>query len=198
MKMIDIVTVYHREKNRRQAEELEQALSHYENPDVFSFYAHDNRENNVGFAKACNIGALRPGANASIIGFLNPDVVIRGKFIARVLSTLVPENVVITGCRYGKKDRELKIWGVKDWVCGAALFVKRSWFEEVGGFDERFFWSHEETDLIRRAEAQKLKVVSRNLPIQHKSPTDDDPSEAAFKAKLFSEAQQAYIEKWAR
>lgn len=37
-----------------------------------------------------------------------------------------------------------------DWVVGAAFAVRRSAFESVGGFDERYFMYSEEVDLCRR------------------------------------------------
>jgi len=38
-----------------------------------------------------------------------------------------------------------------DWLVGAAMLMKRDRFEELGGFDERFFLFFEDTDLCRRA-----------------------------------------------
>lgn len=38
-----------------------------------------------------------------------------------------------------------------DLVIGAALMIRRDVFEQLGGFDERFFMYHEEVDLAKRA-----------------------------------------------
>lgn len=38
-----------------------------------------------------------------------------------------------------------------DWVAGACLLLHRSFFEQLGGFDPRFFLFFEDTDLCRRA-----------------------------------------------
>jgi N-acetylglucosaminyl-diphospho-decaprenol L-rhamnosyltransferase len=42
--------------------------------------------------------------------------------------------------------------GPFDWTTGAALAIRRQAFEEVGGFDERFFLFSEETDLCKRVQ----------------------------------------------
>lgn len=44
------------------------------------------------------------------------------------------------------------------WVLGAALAIRRSAFESVGGFDEAYFMYFEEVDLCRRLQAQGWEV----------------------------------------
>lgn len=46
-----------------------------------------------------------------------------------------------------------------DWVVGAAMFVRRSVYEQVGGLDERFFMYSEEVDWCLRAKQASWRVV---------------------------------------
>jgi hypothetical protein len=46
-----------------------------------------------------------------------------------------------------------------DWVAGACLLMRRSFFEELGGFDPRFFLFFEDTDLCRRCWKAGKRVV---------------------------------------
>jgi len=192
---VDIVTVFHNDTNFRQHQELLESIRQHEPDGGYRVIAIDNRRNNRGFAVACNLGASDVGATAAVIGFINPDATVHGPFIDAVTGT-IDERVVITGCRFGKPDRELRIWGVRDWVCGAAMFVSRHWFTTVGGFDTQFVWSHEELDLIRRAESQGLVCQSIDLPIQHRSPDVDTPEDAAYKQHHFQQAALRYQRKW--
>jgi len=48
---------------------------------------------------------------------------------------------------------------VVDWLSGAGLMVRRKVLEEIGPFDERFFFYMEETDLCKRARAAGWLVV---------------------------------------
>jgi GT2 family glycosyltransferase len=47
-----------------------------------------------------------------------------------------------------------------DWVLGAALLVRRSAFDDVGGFDPGYFLYSEETDLCLRLRERGWGVVS--------------------------------------
>ncbi len=44
-------------------------------------------------------------------------------------------------------------------LMGAALMIRRAVFEEVGGFDEKFFLWFEETDLLKRISDKGYKIV---------------------------------------
>lgn len=191
----DFVTVFHNEHNFEQHKQLRVALLRHEPAGGYTFIGVDNRRNNRGFAAGCNVGAFAEHATAPIIGFLNPDATITGPFLDTVAATLVPP-VVITGCRYGKSQAELADWGVKDWVCGAAMFVSRAWFTTVGGFDTQFVWTWEETDLIRQAEVQNKQCRSITLPIHHASPTENSEQDTRYKQYHFNQGAQRFYRKW--
>lgn len=46
-----------------------------------------------------------------------------------------------------------------DWLCGACLLMRQSLYQELGGFDERFFLFFEDCDLCRRVWDKGLRVV---------------------------------------
>jgi hypothetical protein len=190
----DLVVVFHNDSNYRQHRELRAALGQHETAG-YTFIGVDNRVHNRGFAAGCNLGAFARGAEAPIIGFLNPDAVVTGPFIGQVAEVLTGPTV-ITGCRFGKAQRELDNWGVTDWVCGAALFVTRKWFTAAKGFDIQFVWGWEETDLIRRAEAQNLQCRSIALPIEHRSPDENSAEDVAYKHRYFALGSKRFYNKW--
>lgn len=190
--MIDVVTVFHNQAYKNMAEEMSESLFRHE-PDRVTLTMVDNSVVNRGFSAACNLGAK--GGSADIVGFINPDAIIEGTFVQKVYNSL-SDIIVITGCRYDKPDREVKIWGLQDWVCGAAFFVRRDWFEKVGGFDERYSFCFEESDLIKQAELEHKRCKSIDLPIRHDSPDYNSPEDAAYKQYWFNKGAKIYKEKW--
>lgn len=190
------MTVFHKEENYLLAQRLHDDISSFESPERWTFSAWDNREENIGYGPACN--RLARDGSAPFIGLLNPDCLVQGPFIDRVLGGFTDPNVVITGERFGKAANELKVWGVKNWVCGAVFFVRRDWWEEVGGFDEAYKWGWEETDLCRYAESQGRQVHSISLPIKHSSPTTERPEDVVFKRHWFKAGHDYFYAKWNR
>lgn len=191
----DIVTVFHNETNYAQHKVLFDSIREHEPRGGYRLIGVDNRRVNRGFAAACNLGAFHPAARSSVIGFLNPDAEVQGPFLDRVRAALV-EPVVIVGNRYGKSERELRILGVREWVCGACMFVSRPWFVAVRGFDEQFVWGYDDTDLVRTAEADGRQVQDLGLPIRHESPREETPEDFAYKRYYFEQAAQRYRRKW--
>ena len=190
----DFVTVTHNDRNRREAVEMREALDEFsELP--YTLRIVDNRRNAKTYAAACNSGAA--GQTAPVIGFINPDVEITGPFMRQVAEVFdTGRHTVITGERFGKSREQVREWGLLDWTCGAAMFVRREWFDHVGGFDERFLWSWEETDLCRAAERSGFVVRSVMLPMHHESPETDSPRDLAFKRRGFDVGRALYRRKW--
>ncbi len=187
--MIDVVTVFHNAESKADAYKLKEQVTSF--PQVASHHLVDNTVENRGFAKGCNLGAYY--GSAPIVGFLNPDAKLTGDFCPGVIRT-IQSGATITGESFGKPKREVRIWGCHDWVCGAAMFVDRKWFESVGGFDERFVWSWEETALIRLAEKHGRVVRSISLPIEHQSPSEMPVAESEYKNKWFDHGQKLFYQ----
>jgi N-acetylglucosaminyl-diphospho-decaprenol L-rhamnosyltransferase len=134
---------------------------------------------NRGFGAACNIGALE--GESELLLFLNPDATLqpgcleallaaytahpdacafsprvldgRGKPAFRRRSRLLPKSEHWSGPP-PQSDAEVPL------LNGAAIFVSRSHFNGVGGFDEQIFLYHEDDDL-------SLRLHAKFGPIRH-------------------------------
>lgn len=81
-----------------------------------------------------------------------------------------------------------------DFVVGAAMLMPRSAFEEVGGFDERFFMNSEEADLQRRLRTNGVLSVALHSPVvvhEGGGSTDPERGRSWLVASRFT-----YAEKW--
>lgn len=160
--------------NRSTDGSLDRAIEAY--PDV-RFLARDV---NDGFGAAANAGVL--GSTGDPIVILNPDVeldpgwvehatrcfversdlgVLGGKLLFGDRATVQHAGGIVRWplCladhrRYGLPDDPTETeYRDVDYVTGAAIAIRRTTFEQLGGFDERFFLYFEETDLCVRARA---------------------------------------------
>jgi GT2 family glycosyltransferase len=187
---VDVVTVFHREENRKLAQQLTKRLAKIE-PEA-NVIQVDNRTCNRGWAGGCNHGAA--DGNAPFIVFINPDTVISGEFFPTLLLPFDDDRVVIAGERFGKPVSETLSWGCDSWVCGALMCVRRNWFP---GFDENYCFGWEETDLIRQAQVAGRGVIELSLPqAKHQSPEPASDPDRDVKATWFDEGRRYFDRKW--
>jgi len=116
-------------------------------------------QKNKGFAAANNLGAR--AARGEYLFFLNSDTFVRENIltplrleleskatIGIIAPQLILENNQSQPYAFGlKKDSNPEL----AWVSGAALIIRRTLFQALQGWDERFFMYFEDQDLSRRA-----------------------------------------------
>ncbi len=144
-----------------------------------------NKEN-LGCAGGNNVGWR--ASSGEVIVFLNPDTVVTKRWLETLVNALMSNaKAAIAGCKiyYPNSHRIQHAGGIlypngmsdhrgngaedvgqfdeqceMDYVTGAALAVRRSFLEQVGGLDEDYVPAYyEETDLCYKAHKHGLKVI---------------------------------------
>ncbi len=126
-------------------------------------------EQNQGFSSANNFGVMK--ACGDFLFFVNNDTLFTSDIITP-LAVFMKQNETngiaapslsnedgSFQISYGKFPSLLNEWKTKrevvvsgniEWVTGAAMMVRRSVFEQAGGFDEKYFMYFEDIDLCFR------------------------------------------------
>jgi len=151
--------------------------------------------NPVGYTKACNIGASV--ATGRVLLFMNNDIEVNSQSIARGVARLLSDDkvgsvggriILMNGqlqeagseifndggtCAVGRLEDPTEIRHSLErqvrYVSGCFLFVRRSDFEDIGGFDEQFSPGYyEETDLCFRLEqAGRVNIYDPSIYVYH-------------------------------
>lgn len=173
----------------KDTEKLQRCVSSLPSTDETEIIVIDNSQNNRGFSKGCNLGALQ--AKGEYLFFLNPDTVVHPGAIEALCSHLaahptlacvVPQLCSEAGkpaLSFTRQYRWFSAPIVLSWIhtylpynpislwhfyafsslsqprfleaaSGAALCMRKTVFEKVGGFDEKFFMYWEDYDICRR------------------------------------------------
>jgi GT2 family glycosyltransferase len=107
-----------------------------------------------------------------LICVVNPDGDLTTSCLDELEKAFSDPSVVGADADLGPRwNREPLADGTPDYLSGACLVVRRSVFEEVGGFDERLFMYGEDVDL-----SYKLKRLGRivHVPTAHFSHDQND------------------------
>ena len=142
---------------------------------------------NSGFGSGCNLGAKAAGGR--ILMFLNPDAEILSGDVTGVLAEFDSEEIGIVGSRLIDAASKIQPWSAGcdmdlrelmrsnfgfpksrriwksrkripvDWVSAAALFIPRTLFLDIGGFDEKIFMYFEDADLCKRVRNKGKRVL---------------------------------------
>ncbi|MEX3017694.1 glycosyltransferase family 2 protein [Gymnodinialimonas hymeniacidonis] len=162
---------------------------------------------NLGFGRACNAGAAQ--AETPLVLFLNPDAeladgaldallhaaetygeatafnplleVAPGRYYRKAKSRLVPQEAMRAAAEKPlQEDTELPV------LSGAALLVRKTAFDAVGGFDPAIFLYFEDDDLTvrMREDGGRLMRVA-DAVVRHAGNQSTGSSIAAMKAKNY-------------
>ena len=129
---------------------------------------------NFGYGKANNIGLKKVKTKYALI--LNPDTTLEASTFKNFFETVnqVPRFAVIGPHIQEKKDENKKSYHknshpilVKN-VKGFAMFLNMSEFQDIGFFDENFFFYFEEIDLCKRLINNHKKIyLVPSIKINH-------------------------------
>ena len=139
---------------------------------------------NLGFAKACNLGAKE--SEGEFLAFINDDMVVGEGWLDALLTRMRESETLAAGGRilsengkyvdFGGGSINIIGWGfqiehgepveregfvVRDvlpFACGGNFAIKRSLFEEAGGFDGGYFAFYEDVDL-----GWRLHLMGHNI-----------------------------------
>lgn len=133
---------------------------------------------NLGFAGGANAGAAR--TTSPLILFLNPDVDVERGALELLVARLDDDlNVAVVGPAVLNSDGSLQNLGLDIdrtghptrarspsqpfFVSGCALLVRRSIFEELGGFDTSYFMFAEDLDFCWRTQliGRRIEVIPK-------------------------------------
>lgn len=118
-------------------------------------------QENQGFARASNLAAA--AGQGELLFFLNPDTLIQEDIFKPVIGAFEKNNqLAVLAPKLVLPDGREQPWASgRDWVSGAALFIRKNIFEKTRGFDENFFMYFEDRDFCRRVKkiGWEIKVM---------------------------------------
>ncbi len=178
---------------------------------------------NIGFGRANQLGSER--AKGNILFFINPDTLfLAGNFLGLIKAfEYHPRAVYGMGLEQSSRKRERwssgefpSLWQLfwnncpllpakapwestvlcpVDWVSGAALAVRKDFFEALGGFSPDFFLYFEDVDFAHHAKAKGATVAVYPF-IRFAHTGGGSAQSTSLQKQHFYASQRRYFEKW--
>lgn len=111
---------------------------------------------NNGYGAANNLGAKH--AKTKYIFITSPDVLLEKKTIEKLFLTaerLREKFSILAPATLNYKNKNLKVIKMAH---GHSLFMRKKKFQEIGGFDSKFFLYYEDEDLSKRISKENCKI----------------------------------------
>ncbi len=175
---------------------------------------------NAGYGAAVNAGAA--ATRSEWILALNPDTVVKGQDLPEMAGAAEALGASAMGPRilgprgraelsYSRRDSLVGDigWSLRwrrgrggesavvplevAWVTGACLLLRRSDFERIGGFDERYFLYFEDADLCRRLRRAGGRVIHHPGFTAVHGRGGSTPGDASARELAYRESQMRYV-----
>ncbi len=200
-----------------------------ETPQLLKKYAEDypnfryiTNDENLGFAKACNIGAKH--SNGKYIIFLNNDTEVLANWSKHLMETIQRnDDIFMVGNKCLFPDRTIQHGGIvftdnrypvhiyrylpEDFpsanrertynaVTGACFIIEKGHFLSYGGFDEIYINGLEDVDLCLkiRKDGKKIVYQPKSVIIHHESKTPKRLEKSSHNEKIFIERWHDFIQ----
>ncbi len=172
---------------------------------------------NSGFGGGVNYGVKR--ARGNVLGFLNPDTQWPGEQLHEIYPLFLRESFSgIVGLTLMDKKGGKEQWSSGrvptllrllknnflpfhffrhfpvEWVSGGGLFISKDTFQDLGGFDERFFLYFEDVDLCLRAKERGAPIIQDpRYTLLHQG--GKSFSSRKHQKRIFYRSQEQYFKK---
>lgn len=179
-------------------------------------------ETNRGFSGSVNIGIRHALDSPDIrhVWVLNNDTVCPPETLAKLVATADADpRIGLVGCpllegteqtglvRVSALWQMKRLWAIpvstgassdSDYLTGASLFIKRELIEDIGLFDEGFFFFFEDADYSRRAVQKGWKLaVAPDAAIIHRG-SSTIRSLGELKSRYYRAGHVRYLRKYSR
>lgn len=153
-----------------------------------------HNEKNLGYSKANNQGVAV--ARGDIFVFLNNDIIIQGDYLTPLEEAVTANPRALVGAQLVSTNTGWNQFGdeIIPYLVGWCFAMSRIVFTDIGGFDERYTFDYEDSDLCKAAVQKGYDLKEVPLPIQHLGNQSGKLLED--RRKITEENRVRFAEKW--